>query len=76
MSETNYKLGDSVIGHIAKSLQMALLTGTDIVDNLRLMELTVHDGELVLTPECTEVFNENIGQMLSEAQQNQSTSNE
>ena len=33
------KLSDEVIGHIAKQLQIAILTGTDIVDNLRMIDL-------------------------------------
>ena len=33
------KLDDKVIGHIAKVLQVAIITGTDIVDNLRTLEL-------------------------------------
>ena len=31
----NYKFTDETISHIAKLLQMAILTGTDIIDNLR-----------------------------------------
>jgi hypothetical protein len=65
-SSENYKLSDSVIGHIAKSLQVALITGTDIVDNLRLIELTLHDGELVLSPDCSENFETSVNQMLSD----------
>ena len=33
------KLTDEVIAHIAKQLQLAILTGTDIVDNLRIIKL-------------------------------------
>tara|TARA_B100000214_G_C23741164_1_gene523317 strand:- start:34 stop:270 length:237 start_codon:yes stop_codon:yes gene_type:complete len=60
----NLKLSDAVIGHVAKTLQVALITGTDIVDNLRLLEMTVEDGELVLTPECSENFENNLEEML------------
>ena len=38
---TNYKLDDSVIANIAKLIQIAILTGTDIVDNLRTLSLNI-----------------------------------
>jgi len=45
------KLSDEVIGHIAKQLQIAILTGTDIVDNLRLIDLHESAGKIYLHPE-------------------------
>jgi len=45
------KLSDEVIGHIAKQLQMAILTGTDIVDNLRLISLHESAGKIYLHPD-------------------------
>ena len=63
-TKETYNLSDDVIGHVAKTLQIALLTGTDVVDNLRLIELMVHEGELVLTPDCAETFQTNINQMV------------
>ena len=45
------KLSDEVIGHIAKQVQMAILTGTDIVDNLRMINLHESAGKLYLHPE-------------------------
>ena len=39
MAKKAYTLDDSVISIIAKTLQVALLTGTDIVDNLRTIEI-------------------------------------
>ena len=45
------KLSDEVIGHIAKQLQIAILTGTDIVDNLRMIELHEASGKLYLHPD-------------------------
>ena len=33
------KLSDQTIAHIAKIIQVAILTGTDLVDNLRLIDL-------------------------------------
>ena len=56
MSDTqNYKLSDEAIAHVAKLLQMAILTGTDIVDNLRLLSLVSdEDGVLKVDPEHQE----------------------
>ena len=39
-NETNYKLSDEVIAHVAQLLQLAILTGTDVVDNLRMIRLS------------------------------------
>ena len=39
------KLNDEVIAHIAKQLQLAILTGTDIIDNLRMITLQEEDGQ-------------------------------
>ena len=36
-------LHDKTIGHIAKLLQLSMITGTDIIDHLRMMKLDV-DG--------------------------------
>jgi hypothetical protein len=65
--ETNgYPLSDEVIGHVAKTLQIALITGTDIVDNLRLLRLVEHEGQLVLSPDCAENFEQNLNNLLEE----------
>ena len=40
------RLDDSVIGHVAKLIQLAILTGTDIVDHMRMMRLTEDDQTL------------------------------
>ena len=45
------KLSDEVIGHIAKQLQIAILTGTDVVDNLRMIELHAASEKLYLHPD-------------------------
>ena len=36
-------LHDSTIAHIAKLVQLAIITGTDVIDHLRMMKLDV-DG--------------------------------
>ena len=61
------KLNDSSIAHIAKLIQMALLTGTDIVDHLRMMELEDSEGSLVLGSEYAEVFDHSLQKMIENA---------
>ena len=64
------KLQDSSIGHIAKILQMAILTGTDIVDHLRMVRFEVDDDQtLKLNEEYEKVFNESIEKMMLNATQ-------
>jgi hypothetical protein len=60
------KLNDSAIAQIAKSLQVAILTGTDIVDNLRQLEFVSDGDDLLIDPECTENFEQNLEKMLTD----------
>tara|TARA_B100000674_G_C37706394_1_gene853050 strand:+ start:331 stop:546 length:216 start_codon:yes stop_codon:yes gene_type:complete len=62
------KLTDEVIAHIAKQLQMAILTGTDIIDNLRMIKLQEEDGQLFLDPEYVATAKENEKRMIEQAQ--------
>ena len=66
------ELDDSVIAHVAKLLQVALLTGTDIVDHMRMIRLANHhekSDSLVLEEEYNLVFNGSIDKMLENATQ-------
>ncbi len=65
------KLDDTVIAHIAKLVQLAILTGTDIVDNLRQTELVEEGGTLFLDPEYKDNFSLNIEKMQEQAVQAQ-----
>lgn len=65
----SYRLSDEVISHIAQTLQLAILTGTDVVDNLRAIKLTsstLLEGELVLDETYRENSDGNINRMLEE----------
>ena len=66
------KLNDEVIAHIAKQLQLAILTGTDIVDNLRQVELEVdpETNKLVANRDYLNSFDHNVNSMIAEAQGN------
>lgn len=61
-----YKFSDDVIAQIAKIVQLAMVTGTDIVDNLRTLELTAEDDKLFVCPEYKEVFEQNLDKMVKE----------
>lgn len=63
-----YTMTDDTIGHVAQLLQVAILTGTDIIDHFRSARFTVNtSGELTLHPEYAENFNSNIQKMLANA---------
>jgi len=59
------KLNDEVIINISKILQLALLTGCDIVDYLRQVELFYDEKQqnLVLTEEYKQLFENNLLKM-------------
>ena len=60
------KLHYEVVAHIAKLLQLTILTGTDIVDHLHKLELEEKDGQLWLTKETRDESLDNIDKLLEE----------
>ncbi|HIJ11162.1 TPA: hypothetical protein HA278_03845 [Candidatus Woesearchaeota archaeon] len=78
MSENKtFKFDDAVIAVIAKTLQLAILTGTDIVDNLRTIEVQENEnGTLGITPNYNSQFEHWIAKMLEELEAQQNTTNE
>jgi uncharacterized protein YbjQ (UPF0145 family) len=62
-----YNLDDNVISEIARLLQVALLTGTDIIDNLRTIRVERSDDSMTLHKKYINSQTENIERMLSEA---------
>jgi hypothetical protein len=61
-----YRLSDQTIAQIAKLLQIAILTGTDIIDNIRTIRLvTTDDNQLDPTPEFLENFEINLNRMIA-----------
>ena len=68
-------LHDSTIAHIAKIIQIAILTGTDIVDHLRMVTLEEgKDEKLILNEEYSQIFEEQIQKMLNNSSEKTSTS--
>jgi|TARA_R100001163_G_C5053994_1_gene190545 hypothetical protein len=62
---TEYRFSDEVIAQIAKLVQIAILTGTDIVDNLRTLRVTPDGDEtLGLTQEYKKGIESQIEEML------------
>ena len=64
-----HKLSDLAIAQIVQLIQLGILTGTDVTDQLRLLQLTVDENsnKLVPSPDFLEVFNENIARLAEQA---------
>lgn len=58
-----YKLSDDAIAQVVKLLQLGILSGTDIADNFRTLELVVEDDKLVPSPDYLETLESNIQKM-------------
>lgn len=68
MDKKELKLNDQVIAHIGQSLQLSLLTGTDIVDRLRSLVLTTaEDGSLMVHPSHQEAAEREIQELIDRA---------
>lgn len=68
MGDTNeFRLSDKSIGQIAKLVQLGILTGTDIIDHLRMMILTSKDGQLVPSAEYSKVFDDSVQKLADKA---------
>ena len=64
----SYKLDDSTISLFAQLIQLALLTGTDIVDNFRTVQLIDNGaGKLVPDPAYRDLFDANIQKLILQA---------
>mgnify|MGYP001336026016 FL=1 len=59
------KLNDNSIAHIAKIIQMAILTGTDIVDHLRMVRFNANEENILsIDEEYEKVFSDSIEKMM------------
>ena len=66
-----YQMSDEMIGQIAKVIQVAILSGTDVVDHLRMMKFTTIGEAIHLTGEYKEQFEKNIQSMMEEVSSSQ-----
>ena len=62
------KLSDSTISHMVQLLQMAIMTGTDITDNFRMLRLVSDDDVLDIDPEYQKNFDDNMYKMIAQAE--------
>ena len=69
MENKSFRLDDNVIAHIARILQVSMLTGTDIIDHMRMIRLDQKDESLVLQKEYADVFDGSLDSMLKNAQE-------
>ena len=72
MKEKKFKLDDGVIAHIARILQVSMLTGTDIIDHMRMIRLSSKDKEnftLSLEEEYEKIFDGSLDSMLKNAKE-------
>jgi hypothetical protein len=61
------RLSDETIGHLAKILQLALLTGTDVVDNMRTIRLSLSEEDTIVPhPKYVDRFHLTITEMMAE----------
>ena len=76
-SERNLKMSDLSIAHIAKLIQVALLTGTDLVDHLRTLEFSVDENNnLVPSENSLSALNSEIESMFTDLEKNNETESE
>ena len=71
MSQKSLQLDDSAVGHVAKILQVALITGTDIIDHMRMIRFSEKDSKLFLEEEYQKAFDVSLDTMLQNAQDQQ-----
>ena len=61
------KFSDNLISNIARTLQIAIISGTDIVDHLRSFEVEEKEGFLCLTDDSLERIEKEVSSMLEVA---------
>ena len=70
------KFSDQLIADVARILQIAILTGTDIVDHLRTFEVEDEEGILKLTKSSKERIEKEIESMLGRISDERSASSQ
>lgn len=64
--EKSIKLSDGAILHLAKLVQIAILTGTDIIDHMRMLEFSCNEDDyLTIEEEYGNRFEDVIKDMLN-----------
>jgi len=72
-----FRLSDNCIAQIVRLIQLGILTGTDVSDQLRTFEVTeTKDGNLEPSPDFIENFEANLQKMSEAAENNVNLQNE
>lgn len=73
MEAKTYKLSDSTIAQIIQLVQMGILTGTDITDQIRTLRVvTTNEGTVSPDPAFVETFNKNLEKLTEMANNEES----
>lgn len=60
------KLSNNSIAQLVRVLQLAIITGTDVSDNIRMMQFVEEDGYLILDEDYLETFEANLQRLQDE----------
>jgi len=63
-----YVFSDDLVATLAKLIQLAILTGTDVYDHLRTIQCVTNDGQICTSPDFAEKLQLEIASMLERAQ--------
>ena len=61
------KFDDSTIAQIVRLVQLGILTGTDVTDQIRTLELEVKDARIFPSPDFLETFEKNLSALQDSA---------
>ena len=64
-----YNFSDNIIAHIAQLVQLGMLTGTDVVDHMRMIRVTANnEDKLDLDPEYMVEHENRIQKLVADAE--------
>ena len=74
MTKNTYRLSDSTIAQIVQLIQMGILTGTDVSDQMRTLRVvTTELGTIAPDPDYLENFSKNLQRLEEEFKNEKST---
>lgn len=68
MESKTFNLSDNAISSLVQMLQLAIITGTDISDWFRMLQLEQDGNKLKLSEDYREVFNQQIEKLKDDAE--------
>jgi len=69
MDNKVFTFSDDLVATVAQLLQLAILTGTDVYDHLRTVQVVEQEGSLVVSPAYREKLNAEILRLSQRAEQ-------